>query len=323
MKIMHSVQSKEGNSDQESPIRREDPHESFPIVPQRHIVKIVASVLVAGLALSMLISVLLNENLRWDVVAEYFTTKSILDGIFLTLWLTVVCMVLGTLLGGVVGIMRMSKNRLLTSIAGFYVWFFRATPVLVQLIFWFNLSALYPTLGLELPFGITFLQVDTNTVMTPIVAAILCLTLNEAAYMAEITRGGFMGVDPGQTEAAKALGMGRFNTLRILVPQAMRMIIPPTGNQVISLLKNTSLVSVVGIADLLHSAQLIYASNYQTIPLLAVAGLWYLAITSVLSYFQSRIERRLARGFSPRNGVSKRKLKTPQPIAALQESNNS
>jgi polar amino acid transport system permease protein len=317
---MHSIQSKENNRDQESLSLTEDAEESFPIVRQRHIAKKVASVSVAGLAVAMLISVLLNENLRWDVVAEYFTAKTILEGIFLTLWLTVVCMVLGTVLGGVIGIMRMSRNKLLNSIAGFYVWFFRATPVLVQLIFWFNLSALYPTLGLELPFGITFLQVDTNTVMTPIVAAILCLTLNEAAYMAEITRGGFLGVDPGQTEAAKALGMGRFNTLRILIPQAMRMIIPPTGNQVISLLKATSLVSVVGIADLLHSAQLIYASNYQTIPLLTVAGLWYLFITSILSYFQSRIERRLARGFTPRNSVLKRK--TGQPIVALQESNN-
>jgi polar amino acid transport system permease protein len=317
---MHSIQSKENNHDQESLSRTENMEELFPIVRQRHIAKKVASVIVAGLAVAMLISVLLNENLRWDVVAEYFTAKTIFEGIFLTLWLTVVCMVLGTVFGGVIGIMRMSRNKLLNSIAGFYVWFFRATPVLVQLIFWFNLSALYPTLGIELPFGITFLQVDTNTVMTPIVAAILCLTLNEAAYMAEITRGGFLGVDPGQTEAAKALGMGRFNTLRILIPQAMRMIIPPTGNQVISLLKATSLVSVVGIADLLHSAQLIYASNYQTIPLLTVAGLWYLFITSVLSYFQSRIERRLARGFTPRNSVLKRK--TGQPIVALQESNN-
>lgn len=319
---MHSVQSKEDNRDRVSSAGGEVSEDSFPIVPRRHVAKIVASILVAGIAVTLLISVVLNENLRWDVVAEYFTTKTILEGIFLTLWLTVVCMVLGTALGGVLGIMRMSRNKLLNSIAGFYVWFFRATPVLVQLIFWFNLSALYPTLGLKLPFGITFLQVDTNTVMTPVVAAILCLTLNEAAYMAEITRGGFLGVDPGQTEAAKALGMGRLNTLRILIPQAMRMIIPPTGNQVISLLKNTSLVSVVGIADLLHSAQLIYASNYQTIPLLTVAGLWYLTITSVLSYFQSRIERRLARGFSPRNGISKRKLKTAQPILALQESNN-
>ncbi len=317
---MHSVQSKEDNRDQVSSPGGEVSEDSFPIVPRRHVAKIVASILVAGIALALLISVVLNENLRWDVVAEYFTTKTILEGIFLTLWLTVVCMVLGTALGGVIGIMRMSKNRLLNSMAGFYVWFFRATPVLVQLIFWFNLSALYPTLGMELPFGITFFQVDTNTVMTPIVAAILCLTLNEAAYMAEITRGGFLGVDPGQTEAAKALGMGRFNTLRILIPQAMRMIIPPTGNQLISLLKATSLVSVVGIADLLHSAQLIYASNYQTIPLLTVAGLWYLFITSILSYFQSRIERRLARGFTPRNAVLKRK--TGQPIVALQESNN-
>ena len=317
---MHSIQSKENNRALEPLSPTKDAEESFPIVRQRHIAKKVASVIVAGLAVAMLISVLLNENLRWDVVAEYFTAKTIFEGIFLTLWLTVVCMVLGTVFGGVIGIMRMSRNKLLNSIAGFYVWFFRATPVLVQLIFWFNLSALYPTLGIELPFGITFLQVDTNTVMTPIVAAILCLTLNEAAYMAEITRGGFLGVDPGQTEAAKALGMGRFNTLRILIPQAMRMIIPPTGNQVISLLKATSLVSVVGIADLLHSAQLIYASNYQTIPLLTVAGLWYLFITSILSYFQSRIERRLARGFTPRNSVLKRK--TGQPIVALQESNN-
>jgi polar amino acid transport system permease protein len=319
---MHSVKSKEDSRDQVSSPRGEVSEESYPIVPRRHIAKIAASVIVAGIALALLISVVLNENLRWDVVAEYFTGKTILEGIFLTLWLTVVCMVLGTMLGAVIGIMRMSKNRLLTTIAGFYVWFFRATPVLVQLIFWFNLSALYPTLGIELPFGISFLQVETNAVMTPIVAAILCLTLNEAAYMAEITRGGFLGVDPGQTEAAKALGMGRFNTLRILIPQAMRMIIPPTGNQLISLLKATSLVSVVGIADLLHSAQLIYAANYLTIPLLTVAGLWYLFITSVLSFVQSRLERRLARGFATRNGESKRKLKTARPIAALQESNN-
>ena len=318
---MHSVQSKEDNRDRESIPRTEVLEDHYPIIPRRHVAKIAASVLVAGLALAMLSSILLNENLHWEVVAEYFTAKTILDGILLTLWLTVVCMGLGTVLGGVIGVMRMSKNKLLTSIAGFYVWFFRATPVLVQLIFWFNLSALYPTLGVELP-GMTFLQVDTNTVMTPIVAAILCLTLNEAAYMAEITRGGFLGVDPGQTEAAKALGMGRFNTLRILIPQAMRMIIPPTGNQVISLLKATSLVSVVGIADLLHSAQLIYAANYQTIPLLTVAGLWYLLITSILSYFQSRIERRLSRGFATRGGASKRKFKAAPVILALQESNN-
>lgn len=317
---MHSVQSKEKLGDQKSQVRSQRGDDSFPVVPRRHVAKIVASVIVSGLALAMLVSVLLNENFRWDVVVEYFTAETILEGIMLTLWLTVVCMVLGTALGGVIGVMRMSKNKLLVSLASFYVWFFRATPVLVQLIFWFNLSALYPTLGVGLPFGITFFQVDTNVVMTPIVAAILCLTLNEAAYMAEITRGGFLGVDPGQTEAAKALGMGRLNTLRILVPQAMRMIIPPTGNQVISLLKATSLVSVVGIADLLHSAQLIYASNYLTIPLLTVAGLWYLIITSILSLLQSRIERRLARGFTPRNG-GKRKPKLTQPTVALQESN--
>ena len=296
--------------------------DSYPVIRLRPIKKIAASAIVGGLAIAMLISLLLNENFRWDVVAEYFTADSILKGILLTLQLTAICMVLGIILGGVIGVMRTSSNKLLFSIAAFYVWFFRATPVLVQLIFWFNLSALYPTLGLDLPFGLTFFQVETNAVMTPMVAAILCLTLNEAAYMAEVTRGGFLGVEQGQTEAARALGMGKLNTLRILAPQAMRMIIPPTGNQLVQLLKNTSLVSIVGIADLLHSAQLIYASNYLTIPLLTVAGLWYLIITSILNVFQSRLEKRFARGFAAQRRTPKSKSNDARSTALLKEGDN-
>lgn len=319
---MQNLQSKEDALSQNARAFSPSTLDSFPVVPLRPTMKIVASVIVGGLAVAMLISLLLNDNFRWDVVIEYFTADSILRGILLTLQLTAICMVLGIALGGVIGVMRTSKNKLLFSIAAFYVWFFRATPVLVQLIFWFNLSALYPTLGLNLPFGLTFFQVETNAVMTPMVAAILCLTLNEAAYMAEVTRGGFLGVDPGQTEAARALGMGKLNTLRILAPQAMRMIIPPTGNQLVQLLKNTSLVSIVGIADLLHSAQLIYASNYLTIPLLTVAGLWYLIITSILNVFQSRMEKRFAKGFAARTSSSKTKLNDAQSTAALKEGNN-
>lgn len=296
--------------------------DEYSVVPLRPIGRIIASVIVGFLAIAMLISVLLNDNFRWDVVAEYFTADIIVKGILLTLQLTVICMVFGVVLGALLGAMRMSQNKLFSSISYFYVWFFRATPILVQLIFWFNLSALYPILGISLPFNFTLFAAETNTIMTPLFAAILCLTLNEAAHMAEVTRGGILGVDPGQTEAARALGMGKLNTMRIVAPQAMRMIIPPTGNELIGLLKNTSLVSVVGIADLLHSAQLVYAVNYLTIPLLTVAGLWYLIITSVLNVGQNWLERRFARGFVARKSKVRSLSRFTKLIPNLRGSND-
>ena len=180
-----------------------------------------------------------------------------------------------------------------------YIWFFRGTPVLVQILFWNNISALYPSFGLGIPLGPELGSFDANSVITPFVAALLALGLNEGAYMAEIVRAGIISVDEGQADAASALGMTRLQTMRrIVLPQAMRVIIPPTGNETISMLKTTSLVSVIATTELLYSAQLIYSENYRTIPLLIVASLWYLIITTILSIGQYFLERRYGRGAS-------------------------
>jgi polar amino acid transport system permease protein len=174
-----------------------------------------------------------------------------------------------------------------------YITLFRGTPVLVQLIFWFNIAALYPNLS------IGGMHIDVNALISPITAAIIGLTLNEAAYMAEIIRGGFSSVGKGQIEAADSLGMsGAMKMRKIIIPQAMPSIIPATGNQVIGMFKETSLVSVLGVAELLQSAQLIYARTYETIPLLIVASLWYLVMTLLLSYPQSQLEKKYSRATS-------------------------
>ena len=241
-------------------------------------------------------SLLTNPNYQWDVVAKYFTHESIMSGIGITLFLTAVSMILGCALGLVLALMQDSKNRPIAAIAYGYITFFRGTPVLVQLIFWFNFAALYPNLSLGVPFTAFQYEVDTNALMGPLTAAIIGLTLNEAAYMAEIIRGGFAAVDKGQIEAADSLGMSFSRKLRaVLLPQIMPAVIPPTGNQLISMLKGTSLVSVLGVADLLQSAQLIYARTYETIPLLIVASLWYLLMTILLGIPQSMIERHYSR----------------------------
>jgi polar amino acid transport system permease protein len=193
--------------------------------------------------------------------------------------------------------MRLSVNPLLRGVAAFYVWLFRGTPVLVQLLFWNFMSALYPVLSIGIPFGPQLGHVSANALITPFVASALGLGLNEAAYMSEIVRGGVVSVDEGQLDAARALGMSRFHMMRrIVLPQAMRLIIPPTGNEVISMLKTSSLVSVIAYTELLYSAQLIYASTYQEIPLLIVASIWYLTVTTILTVGQHRLERHFNRG---------------------------
>jgi polar amino acid transport system permease protein len=245
------------------------------------------------LALGILASVSTNPNFQWDVVAKYITHESILRGLVLTIVLTVVSMVLGTLLGLILAIMRSSSIKPIAATAGVYITLFRGTPVLVQLIFWFNIAALYPNLSIG---GV---NIDVNALITPILAAIIGLTLNEAAYMAEIIRGGFSSVGKGQIEAADSLGMsGAMKMRKVIIPQAMPSIIPATGNQVIGMFKETSLVSVLGVAELLQSAQLIYARTYETIPLLIVASLWYLVMTLLLSYPQSQLEKKYSRATS-------------------------
>ncbi|MFD1538508.1 amino acid ABC transporter permease [Nonomuraea guangzhouensis] len=263
----------------------------------RHPLRWVASIILLILAAQLVSLLITNPNFKWDVVGRYFGAQVIGAGIITTLYLTVIAMAVGVVGGVLVAMGRLSQNPIARIVSGLYVWFFRGTPVLVQLVLWYNLSALMPRISFGIPFGPEFLTADTNQLITPLLAAILGLGLNEAAYMAEIIRGGLMSVDPGQTEAASALGMSRGRTFRrIILPQAMRFIVPPTGSQVISMLKATSLVSVIALADLLYTVQAIYNRTFQTIPLLIVACVWYLVITSVLYVGQSFIERHYARG---------------------------
>jgi polar amino acid transport system permease protein len=216
----------------------------------------------------------------------------ILAGLARTLELTVAAMAMGLMLGTVLAVMRLSGNPLLSTLSWLYIWFFRSVPVLVQLIFWYNFGALYPHIVLPIPFGPVLYSASTNAVITPLTAALAGLGLAQAAYTAEVIRAGIVSVPQGQTRAAMALGM-RWTTIffRIVFPQAMRVIIPPVGNEVISMVKNTSLVSVIALAELLYTAQLIYSRTYETIPLLIVASLWYLIIVSVLSVGQHFLER--------------------------------
>lgn len=254
--------------------------------------------LVVLIAAAMLVKLLVtNPRFEWDVVLAWFRAPSIIKALWTTLWLSAVSMSVGLVLGVVLAIMRMSENRLMRGLAGAFIWFFRGTPLLVQLIFWFNLAALIPRFNLGVPFGPTLWSVETNSLITPLTAAILGLGLNEGAYMAEIIRGGLLSVDKGQHEAAKAFGMdGRRALRRVVLPQAMRSIIPPTGNQLISMVKATAMVSVIAMADLLYTAQSVYNRTFQTIPLLLVAVLWYLIVTTILNVVQSIIEDHYARG---------------------------
>jgi polar amino acid transport system permease protein len=280
-----------------APSRSAAPHREVEVVRLRHPWVWVSYAVLAVLAAMLVNALVTNPNFGWDVVAEYFLSVRILDGLLKTLQLTVIAMSIGIVFGVLLAIMKLSSNSVLSGASSLYIWFFRGTPVFVQLLFWGYISALYPRLSLGIPFGAEFVAADTNRMITPVVAAILGLGLNEAAYMAEIVRAGILAVDRGQTEASQALGMRRSRILRrIILPQAMRLIIPPTGNNTISMLKTTSLVSVLAFPELLYAAQLIYSDNFETIPLLITASLWYLIVTSVLTVAQYYIERHYSRG---------------------------
>jgi len=281
------------------------PQEPLPIAAPKRIGRWLIVAVVVALAGLVGHSLVTNPRFGWPIVFEWFLSPRILDGLLNTLELTAISMLIGVVLGGVLGVMRLSSNPVISGAAGLYIWFFRGTPVFVQLLFWGSISALYPMIQVGVPFGPTFWEFSANEVVTPFLAAILGLGLNEAAYMAEIVRSGVRSVDPGQREAAAALGMGRARILRrIVLPQAMPVLIPPTGNELIGLLKTSSMVAVLAYPELLYSAQLIYSVNYQTIPLLITASLWYLIVTTVLSIGQYFLERHYNRSFSAR--VSRR-----------------
>jgi polar amino acid transport system permease protein len=263
------------------------------VVKKRHVGRWTTGAVLLVLVGLLLRSMLTNGRFGWSTVGDYLFNIRIIHGVYLTLVLTIVCMLIGIVFGVILAVMRLSSNPVARAVALAYGSFFRGTPVLVQLIFWFNISALYP----HLTFGLPGVDLNANKLVTPFLAGVLGLGLNEAAYMAEIVRGGIRAVDEGQIEAARALGLRKDQILRrIVLPQAMAMIVPPTGNEVVGMLKTSSLVSVLAVAELLYSAQLIYSVNYQTIPLLIVASLWYLALTAIFSTGQFWVERYYSRG---------------------------
>jgi polar amino acid transport system permease protein len=240
-----------------------------------------------------------NKGFQWDVVGKYMLDRTVLRGISMTIQLTVLVMLIGVVVGIVIALMRMSRDPFLNFCAHGFVWFFRGTPVLVQLVFWYNLAALFPQLQLGIPFdGPKIAEISATVAISSFTAALLGLGLNEAAYMAEIIRAGLLSVDAGQTEASKALGHRPWQTFRVVVlPQAMKAIVPPTGNQLISALKFTSIASVVALHELMHSVETIYSRTFETMPLLIVAALWYLIMVSLLSIGQYFIERHYLKGW--------------------------
>jgi polar amino acid transport system permease protein len=273
--------------------------EDIRAVPVRHVGRWVAAAVILVVAVAVGNSIATNPRFEWSVVGHYLFDERVLEGLRVTLELTVIAMAGGIVIGVLLAVMRLSPNRLVSGASWLYIWFFRGTPVLVQIIFWYYISALYPRINLGIPFGPALVHINANTAITPFTAAILALGLNEGAYMSEIVRAGIISVDEGQADAARSLGMTRLQTMRrIVLPQAMRVIIPPTGNETISMLKTTSLVSVIAVADLLYAVQEIYSLNFKTIPLLIVASIWYLVCTSVLYVGQFYLERHYGRGAS-------------------------
>lgn len=238
-----------------------------------------------------------NPRFQWDIVGRYFLRGSIVHGLELTLWLTAAVMASGYVLGVGIAAMRLSHNPVLRSLSFGYVWLVRSVPPLVQLLFWYELASLYPRLSVGVPFGPDFAEVRTAHLFNGILAAYIGLTLDVAAFAGEIVRGGILSVDPGQTEAAKALGLSDARIFRrIVLPQAMPAIVPASGNLLIGMLKATSIVSVIAVQDLLYSTQLIYNQNFLIMPLLLVATLWYIVLTTLLSIGQFYVERHYARG---------------------------
>lgn len=260
----------------------------------------IATAVLALVALQIATFLVTNPRFEWPIVAKYLFAESVLAGLGMTIILTAIAMVIGSVIGTVAAVVLMSDYRPGRWAASGYLWFFRGTPVLIQLIFWYNLAYLIPSISIGLPFSEPIATWKTNEVITPLLAAVLGLGLAEGAYMTEIVRAGLLSVDARQHDAARAIGMTPAQSFfRIVLPQAMRFIIPPTGNQVISMAKATSLVSVIAMNDLLHSVQLIYNRTYEVIPLLLVAVSWYLVLITLLYALQSRLERHYSRGHRP------------------------
>ncbi|HYM51318.1 MAG TPA: amino acid ABC transporter permease [Candidatus Limnocylindrales bacterium] len=271
--------------------------EAIKAIPVRHPWRWVSAAAVLALAGGAVYTIVTAPDLRWDQVGKYLFQQLILRGVLVTLELTVLAMVIGIALGVVLAVMRLSPNPVVSWVSWMYIWFFRGTPVLVQIFFWYNLNIVLKHIGVGIPFTSLHWLASTNSLINPFVAATLGLGLNEAAYMAEIVRAGIISVEHGQTEAAQALGMTRLLVMRrIVLPQAMRVIIPPTGNETISMLKTTSLAFIAAVPELFTRSEQISNFNYYVVELAIVISIWYLFMTSILTVGQYYVERHFGRG---------------------------
>ncbi|MEU6929839.1 amino acid ABC transporter permease [Streptomyces sp. NPDC046374] len=267
------------------------------VVPVRHPWRWVAVIATAVVLAQFLNGLITNPGWEWDVFARFFTADAILKAVWVTLQLTFYGTALGFALGIVLAFMRLSASPFLKAVAFGYIWAFRSIPLIVQLLFWFNLAYLYKELSFGIPFGPSLFSFDTMGLVGAMSAAVLGLALHQAAYAAEIVRGGVLAVDGGQLEAAASLGIPRLRQLRrIVLPQAMRSILPNAANEIISLFKGTSIVSVMAIGELFYQVQVVYGRNGRVVPLLMVATAWYILLTTALSIVQHYVERHYAKG---------------------------
>lgn len=278
-------------------------HDDVVAVPLRHPWRWVSAVLIVAVLGMFIYSLYASPNINHSIVEKYLFNSKVIAAAWLTVVLTVVSMLIGTILAIILAVMRLSANPVLKLVSVGYIGFFRGTPLLLQVVFWGYLGIIYPTIDVGIPFtDMIWWSEKTSLVFTSLVAGIIALSLNEAAYAAEIVRAGILSVDTGQAEAAKSLGMGSGYTLRrIVLPQAMRVIIPPLGNEFISMLKNTSLLQVVAVMELYARTSQISSQNLAQVELLVVAGFWYLVMTTILSFPQSYLEKKYGRGFSAVN----------------------
>ncbi|MFP3521523.1 amino acid ABC transporter permease [Pantoea sp. SIMBA_072] len=271
------------------------------IVSKRYYGRWLSALVVLLCVVAMAHSMINNPRFEWRIIAENFTAPSILQGVLMTLQLTAISVVLGFAFGTVLALMRLSSNPVLVAVSWAYTWFFRGVPMLVQLFLWYNIAALYPRIALSIPGLGEIWSAQSNALVSPFSAAVIALVMHQSAYAAEIVRAGIQSVGNGQIEAARALGYRPAQIFRhTVLPQAMRAIMPPAGNEIIGQLKTTAVVSVISLQDVLFSAQIIYQRTYEVIPLLLVATLWYLLMTSVLSVGQYYVERYFGRGVTRR-----------------------
>lgn len=278
-------------------LREPDDLSRLKVVPARHPWRWVGVVVVFVLVAQFVHGLATNPGWDWPTFFQYFTAPSILRAVGVTLELTLCGTAIGFALGVVLALMRLSRSRFLSGVSWAYTWAFRSIPLIVQLLFWFNISYLYAELHVGIPFGPTFFGVDTKDLISPMGAAVLGLGLHQAAYAAEIVRSGIISVDHGQWEAAAALGIPKARQFRrIVLPQAMRSILPNAANEVISLFKGTSIVSVVAIGELFYQVQVVYGRNARVVALLMVATVWYIVLTTLLSIVQHYVEKRYAKG---------------------------